>query len=596
MEKLRNLAIRNKLILGFGIILVLMLGSTLLSFQSLNSVYSQVEVYRNETMPTTVRIWTIRRYNVSLQRYMALLSVSTNSQEKESYYTKIDSEQAGLNKEVAALELPPSTSEDIMIRMDDILKANDNYQTKLLELAKQSTPEAAEKARTILLKEYVPNAVQMGDVINDAAEAINSHVEAQNAEANRIKLRSTILLFGSLIMSIFLCGLIIRAITQSISKPAREIQAVYEEVANGNMGVQVAYTSKDELGQMANSIRTANTRLSSYIQDISEKLILLSQGNMCFTVELDYVGDFAAIKTALVDTAAVLNKTMSAISDSAEQVNSGSNQVSSAAQALASGATEQAATIEELNASVFSVTQQSEENLMSVQKAAEYVQQAGTGVEKSNQYMNKLNTAMKGIGETSQEISKITKLVEDIAFQTNILALNAAVEAARAGSAGKGFAVVAEEVRNLAAKSAEAAKQTEELIQKAVVSISEGEQLAIETVKLLENVSEKAQMVDKAIKEIETSTSGQAAAIGQINEGLSQVSSVVQTNAATAEESSASSEELAAQAQTLKDEVRKFKLDDAQLTSTYSLDKEAEKIPTARELDGHTNFSHEKKY
>ena len=197
-----------------------------------------------------------------------------------------------------------------------------------------------------------------------------------------------------------------------------------------------------------------------------------------------------------------------------------------------------------------------------VQKSVSYVEKAAQDILDSNEYMQRLNKSMLEIGQASQEISKVTKLVEDIAFQTNILALNAAVEAARAGAAGKGFAVVADEVRNLAAKSAEAAKKTAELIETSVTTVSQGETIATETLKRLTEAAEKSNMAVKFIREIETAARDQAAAIEQINIGLDQVSSVVQTNAGTAEENSAASEELLAQANALLGEISKFEFSD----------------------------------
>ena len=217
--------------------------------------------------------------------------------------------------------------------------------------------------------------------------------------------------------------------------------------------------------------------------------------------------------------------------------------------------------------------------MQNVRQATEYVTQAAAGILQSNEEMQKLTRAMDEIRESSEQISSITKVIEDIALQTNILALNAAIEAARAGTAGKGFAVVADEVRNLAAKSAEAAKQTAVLLQTAESTVKEGGEIAANTSRVLSQAGEQAKMISVSIEQVERGSVEQAGAIEQITLGLSQVSSVVQNNAATAEESSASSEELAAQAQALQQEVSKFLLEKPSAASdTSRLDETEERF------------------
>ena len=316
----------------------------------------------------------------------------------------------------------------------------------------------------------------------------------------------------------------------------------------------------NELETLSRSFTGTISILNNYINEIAVILSSLEKGDCTVSVNQDYKGDFVQIKDSLRGIILNLNSVLGNIRVSSDQVAEGAKQISGASQSLATGATEQAATVEELNASVSTVSSQAEENEKRVENAARFVKEAVSGVREGNEYMDKLDCSMIEIGAASEKIKNITKVIEDIAFQTNILALNAAVESARAGEAGKGFAVVADEVRNLAAKSAEAVKQTADLIGHSVTTVAEGGKLADQSAHILKVVEEKAGLVDEIIQEIAVASKEQVQAMEEINQGLSQVSTVVQNNAATSEESSASSEELDSLAQSLKQAVEAFKL------------------------------------
>lgn len=366
---------------------------------------------------------------------------------------------------------------------------------------------------------------------------------------------AVLMILASLHMAFRIAGPIVRPIIGLAERiKALDEGDLHSEVPQINTG--------DELEDLSRSFTGTINTLNSYINEISTILSGLEKGDCTITATQDYKGDFVQIRDSLNGITYNLNSVFTKIKESSDRVAEGSRQISDASQALASGATEQAATVEELSASVSSVSNRAQQNAENVQKATGYVREAVTGMDEGNTYMEKLDHSMKEIGQASEKISNITKVIEDIAFQTNILALNAAVESARAGEAGKGFAVVADEVRNLAGKSAEAAKQTADLIGHSVQTVSEGVKIAYETTRILKSAAEKSGQVEHTIQEIAAASNEQVEAIDQINQGLTQVSTVVQTNAATAEESSASSEELDAQAQLLKQEVEKFRLQD----------------------------------
>ena len=375
---------------------------------------------------------------------------------------------------------------------------------------------------------------------------------------------TTIVLSGFSICALLLIGIII-LISSSIVRPIMNLNGVAANLAAGNLDVTVDISSKDEVGFLAKNISALVERLKLYIVYIDEIADLLHEmgtGNLCLTFQNSFDGDFKKVKDEMENTVSLLNDSLSAIRTAASQVDAGSDQVASGAQALSQGATEQASATEQLSATVNDINLNVQNSGVYANEANEKTNDAGIKMTRCNEQMQEMLAAMNDISRTSEEIGKIIKTIEDIAFQTNILALNAAVEAARAGSAGKGFAVVADEVRNLAGKSAEASQNTATLIATSMAAVNRGAKLANSTAQQLQEVAQGAQVVSEMVNKIAATAQEQSASIQQVTTGLDQISAVVQTNSATAEQSAAASQELASQAAVLKDLVGKFTLQD----------------------------------
>lgn len=359
--------------------------------------------------------------------------------------------------------------------------------------------------------------------------------------------------------------LVVLQVRRVIGQPVKELSLVATRIAKGELDQTIHYHSKDELGVLADDFNHVTLRLRdyvTYIEEISEKLREIAGGNLAFTLENEYTGEFEKIKTALDEISYSLNITMGQIHAASRDVAAGAEQVSNGATTLSQGSTEQAAEVETLAGHIEAVSDSIHKVAKGAQEASHISQEVKSGLLASNDKMQNMTMVIQRISDKSTEIHKIVKTIEEIAFQTNILALNAAVEAARAGAVGKGFAVVADEVRALAGKSSEAAQETTVLLRQTVDSMDEGVHAAQDTADSMLVVVDQADKMSKLIDGIAEYTKQQDADAEEITRGIEQISTVVQTNVSTVEESAAASEELSGQASMLRDLVAKFQLRD----------------------------------
>ena len=425
----------------------------------------------------------------------------------------------------------------------DTIAAGDKPEGGFIDFYFTKSGESEAKAKRGFVKKFEPYGwyIGTGNYEEDMLPIIQKELDAANESC--LKALTVTYLFG---IGIFIIAIIVTSIiAKKMADPIKAASKRLIGLSHGNLSDKVEESkAKDEIGDLTRALAETVQTLRSYINNISASLAELDKGNLKFDIDIDYVGDFAPIKESFQNTIYKLDNTFRNLNMSAKEVANGSEQMASGAMALAQGATEQASSVEELASTINEINSHVAKNAENAKQTSSQAQITVKELEAGKNHMTQMITAMNQINDSSSEISKIIKTIEDIAFQTNILALNATVEATRAGSAGKGFAVVADEVRNLANKSAEASKNTASLIESTIHSLQEGTDIANQTAESLDRIVLYSEESAKLLLEISKASQEQAAAISQVTQGIDQISSVVHTNSATSEESAATSEEL----------------------------------------------------
>jgi methyl-accepting chemotaxis protein len=350
----------------------------------------------------------------------------------------------------------------------------------------------------------------------------------------------------------------------ALVKPLTEVSACLEGLSRGDLNARITGAYQGDLAAIKESLNSTLKTISGYLTEISEVLSEISGANFDVEITNEYAGDFNIIKTSINDITQSLNRllndVLNGVSNAAELVSSSAREIASATQNVADGAAEQAGSLVALTANIAEINRETAANASTAGQACEYASTVGISAEAGSRQMGEMMAAIEGISESSGNILAIIRVIDEIAFQTNILALNAAIEAARAGQYGKGFAVVAEEVRTLAGRSADAASETSQLIEATVEKVESGKRIAQDTSRAFGSIVEGVSQINDYVLGISNASKNQSAAISGIEAGIERISGVSQANIAASEESAAATRELLSQADLLKEQLRKFSL------------------------------------
>lgn len=556
-NKLENLHLKERINYGYRKVIIMMLVSGLLSIVVIGILFFNMKRYVQNVTVADQAV-KICRINVNAAaRNIREMALNNDASSYDNYEQTVKKMLAEVDTQLNNLKksgvVPDADYEEYSSALADW--GNIGY--SIMEKIKSGDKD---KAVDSILNDCTP-------ALNKAVEIAIRLDEMTDKQSSR-SVRVTVIFAVAGVACIIVCLVLAWKLTTKTGKkvletilvPLREVEAVAQELTDGNLHSTLEYHSDDEIGRLAHSMRKSIRILGSYVDDIGRAMKMFADGNFDVQPEVEWKGDFVGILNSFMMFEKSMAEVIKGIQHVSDEVSSAAEQVAASSNDLADGATNQAAVVEELTATVEGVSEQVEKNSKTAKEISGRVDELGNAILESNGKMKDMVDSMNEINGASKEIDKIIATINEIAAQTNLLALNASIEAARAGEAGKGFAVVANQVNVLADQSAQAAKESATLIETSVKAVEKGMVIAGQTASQLQEVAENSQIITKEVTNIADTLETQATEIKQINDGIEQINDVVQTNSATSEECAASSQEMSSEAENLREMIQKFKI------------------------------------
>lgn len=556
MDYLNRLSVKSKLKYAFSSIIFLFTIITIISICGINTGRNNYGQFYNSSYHVL---------KVSMQMRENIKSVDgnffracTSDVDKADEYIELSEKQA---QEVVSLlddlKAKYSSKLGLMEKFNEIVAEIVPIREELLSQLKDKDQKGALET---YINKYQPLLNQETDILKQIEVEISNLADSDYKSSDRnIKIISCIIILV-LIITIIMSVYISKMITGSVVNPVQEILNASEQISKGNLDVDIEYTSEDELGLLAGSMKETIATLKLYIYNISEVLDRISKGDMRAKVEVEYIGDFAKIKNSINNITSSLSTMISKINISATEMTNTSSQISAVANNLAAGTTEQSIAIEDLMENINKISGQINMVAVNAGNTKELSEESQIMVNMGMEHINKTFEAMNNISKASDEISEFISNINEIAKQTKLLALNASIEASRAGEAGRGFSVVASEVEKLALSSSEATKEIENLVRVTLKTVEEGKNIVDNTQTSFMDIVNTTNKAGDLVTEISTSANESARVVSEFVKGIEQIADAVQTSSATAEESAASSTELSHNAEVLRDLIEGFSI------------------------------------